>query len=527
LKILLLTGRLAEPTVREAALKCPPSYDLEVLVMPVDVAALASPKSVASYLKGRVRLGDYDLIMVSGAIQGSVKAVEDVVGVKVVKGPKHAVDIPMLLNLCDPRKLSPEVPADLLFKREMRKFAKRILVETEVSVQSRPHIAVGKRLVPVEPPPVRVVSEVSGVHLLTEERLLEAVRRRIDEGADMISLGFEAGVANPERVKDAVRLVKREYDFPLILDSMIPSEIVAGVDAGVDMIMSLEAGNMGKVADKVRQLPVVIIPYDSEKGLFARTVEDKLRLLEVNIKKAYKMKVKNIVADPILDPITLDGIGGTSQSLIAYHLFKQRRPDIPLLMGLCNVAELMDVDSVGVNALLTMLAAELGASMVLVAEKSVKAAGSTTEAAIASQMATIAWKKKTPPKDLGLNLLIFKDKRKVDIPLDVEGAEVVEVHDKPTKYPLDPLGIFTIRVNHEEGLIEVLYKGAKGKTLMKGKSAASICNEILRRGMLSMLSHALYLGAELSKAEEALRTGKSYVQEENLFERAKPIDLSN
>jgi len=45
--------------------------------------------------------------------------------------------------------------------------------------------------------------------------------------------------------------------------------------------------------------------------------------------------------------------------------------------------------------------------------------------------------------------------------------------------------------------------------------------------MLSMLSHALYLGAELSKAEEALRTGKSYVQEENLFERAKPIDLSN
>jgi len=525
LKILLLTGRLAEPEVRDAARACPSSYDLEVLVMPLDVAALATPRSIASFLKGRIRPGDYDLIMVSGAVEGSLKVVEEAVGVRTVKGPKHAVDIPLLLSVSDPERFSSEVPADLLLEREMRESAKRMLLEAEASVSSRPHITVGGSLVPVEPPPIRVISEVTGVHLLAEDELLKAVGRRIDEGADIIGLGFEAGAANPEKVEAAVRLVKREYDSPLALDSIIPSEIKAGVDAGVDMIMSLEAGNMSKIASKVQEVPVVVIPYDSRKGFFARTLEDKLRLLEANVEKAYKMNVRNIVVDPVLAPVNLGGAGGVFESLTAYRLFKQRRPEIPMLMGLCNVAEFMDVDSVGVNALLTVLAAELGVSMVLVVEKSVKAAGSTTEAVIASQMATIAWKRKTPPKDLGLSLLLLKDKRRVDMPLDVKGAEVVEVKDKPARYPPDPLGIFTIRVNHEEKVIEVLYKGVKGKTLMKGKTASSIYGEILRRGMVSKLSHAFYLGVELGKAEEALRTGKSYIQEESLFKPEKPINI--
>jgi len=42
---------------------------------------------------------------------------------------------------------------------------------------------------------------------------------------------------------------------------------------------------------------------------------------------------------------------------------------------------------------------------------------------------------------------------------------------------------------------------------------------------LSTLSHAFYLGVELGKAEEALRTGKNYVQEEKLFEPRKPIRI--
>jgi len=522
LKILFLTGKLAEPIVRAAVNMRPSNYEIRVLVMPIDVASLATPQSIASYLK-KIQLEDYDLIMVSGAIQGSVKPVEEAIGIKVVKGPKHAVDIPMLLNMYDPRRLSPDVPADTLLIREMRNHAKKILEKTETSVASKPHIEVDGVLIPADPPPIRVISEVTEAHLLGEDELIRTVRRRIEEGADIIGLGFQAGVADPEKVKKFVRLIKREFDFPLALDSIIPSEIIAGVEAGVDMVMSLEAGNIRKVADKIRRIPAVVIPYDSGRNFFARTVEDKLRLLEVNIKSAFKHNVKNLIADPVLEPINLSGSMGTFQSLRAYCMFKREKPEMPLLMGLCNVVEMIDADSIGVNALLTMLAAEIGVSLVLIAEKSVKTVGSTAEAKIAAQMATIAWEKKTPPKDLGLSLLMFKDKRTVKTRLNLNGAMIVEAAEKNEKYPQDPLGFFTIRVNHEEERIEVLYSGMKGKILIRGRTASSIYKEILRRGLLSELSHALYLGVELGKAEEALRTGKSYVQEENLFELTRPI----
>ena len=525
MKILLLTGKLAEPFVRAAVNKCPSNYEVEVLVMPIDVASLATPQSIASYLK-KTHLEDYDLIMVSGAIQGSMKTVEDAVGVKVVKGPKHAVDIPMLLNVYDPRKLSPDAPADTILTREMRNHAKMILEKIEKSIASKPHINVDGMLIPADPPPIRVISEITEAHLLTEKELIRTARRRIKEGADILGLGFQAGVANPEEVRNLVKLIKREFDFPLVLDSMIPSEIIAGAEAGIDMVMSLEAGNIRKVADKIQRIPAVVIPYDSRRKNFARTVEDKLKLLEVNIRSAFKHNVKNLIADPVLEPINLSGSTGTFQSLRAYYMFKRKRPEMPMLMGLCNVVELIDADSIGVNALLTMLAAEIGVSLVLIVEKSVKTIGSTAEAKMAAQMATIASEKKTPPKDLGLNLLMFKDKRTVETRLDLNGAMIVEASDKSEEYPQDPLGVFTIRVNHEDGRIEVLYNGIKGKILIKGRTASSIYKEILRRELISELSHALYLGVELGKAEEALRTGKSYVQEENLFELTKPIAIS-
>jgi len=525
LRILLLTGRLAEPAVHAAADASPPQYDVRVLRMPIDVAALATPKSIASYLK-KIRLEDYDLIMVSGAIQGSMKPVEEAIGVRVVKGPKHAVDIPLLLRRLNPEKLSPDIPADILLIEELRRNAKEILSEAERLAFSKVHICIGGIDVPADPPPIRVISEVPEAHLLSEEDLIKAAGRRIEEGADIIGLGFQAGAAHPDKVRRYVRLLKDEYDSPLMLDSVIPGEIIAGVEAGVDMVMSLEAGNIRRVADKVRRTPAVVIPYDSRRGLFARTAEDKLRLLERNMKLAQRHNIEYLIADPVLEPLNPAGPTGTFESLRAYHMLKQRMPDVPLLMGLCNVAEMIDADSVGVNALLTMLAAEMGVSLLLVMDKSVKAIGSTSEAKISAQMAAIAWRKKTPPKDLGLDLLILKDKRMIDVNLDIEGAEAIEAEGKGGGHPPDPLGFFTVRVNHEDGMIEALYKGVRGKLLIRGRRAISIYDEILRRGLVSILPHAFYLGVELGKAEEALRTGKSYVEDESLFERARPIDPS-
>jgi len=523
LKILLLTGRLAEPIVRRAARKCPSKYEIEVSVMPLSVASLATSQSIISHLRS-VRLEDYDLIMVSGAIQESMRPVKDALGINVVKGPKHASDLPAILSLYDPRKLSPDIPADILLAKEMIRYAEEAIREIELAVDSKPHIKVNGLPIPVDPPPIRIVSEIPDVHLLSEEDLMMAAERRIKEGADILALGFQAGVANREKVRRSVKLLE-DLNVPIAVDSIIPSEIIAGVEAGASMIMSLEAGNIMKVADKVKHTPSVIIPYDSRMDYAARTVEDKLRLLERNIESAQRHGVKNLIADPVLEPIDPSGSAGTFQSLMAYHGLKHKMPDVPLLMGLCNVSELIDVDSHGVNATLTMLAAEIGVSLLLVVERSIKTIRSTAEAKIAAQMVAIAYKKEAPPKDLGLNLLILKDKRKVETRLDLSDSTIIEASRSDGGYVQDPMGFYTIKVNHEEGVIEALYKGCKGKILIKGETARSIYGEILKRGLISELSHAFYLGVELGRAEEALRIGKNYVQEEKLLELPKPINM--
>ena len=148
--------------------------------MPIDVASLATPRSIASYLR-KIKPEDYDLIMVSGGIQGSMKPVENAVGVKVVKGPKHAVDIPTLLKVYDPRRLSPDIPADMLFIKELRNHAKRILEKTEMTIAQKPHIDMNGMLIPANPPPIRVISEVTEAHLLSEEELIRIVNRRIKD----------------------------------------------------------------------------------------------------------------------------------------------------------------------------------------------------------------------------------------------------------------------------------------------------------------------------------------------------------
>jgi dihydropteroate synthase-like protein len=172
-----------------------------------------------------------------------------------------------------------------------------------------------------------------------------------------------------------------------------------------------------------------------------------------------------------------------------------------------------------------MILQEIGASVVLVVEKSVKAQGSTLETKIASQMATLAYFKNSPPKNLGISLLILKDKKRYDIEFEREYDILIEAIEEEKPYTLDPLGVFKIRVNHELKYIEALYIGKKGRILIRGKSAKAIQNKILELGLISQLSHAMYLGREIAKAEIALQLGKNYVQEKSVFTKPKYIKL--
>ncbi|MEM4196369.1 MAG: DUF4346 domain-containing protein, partial [Methanothermobacter sp.] len=73
----------------------------------------------------------------------------------------------------------------------------------------------------------------------------------------------------------------------------------------------------------------------------------------------------------------------------------------------------------------------------------------------------------------------------------------------------------------ENGRIKaVLYDKTEPVIAFTSDSAKRLYEEIINRKLVSRLEHAAYLGAELQKAEIAMRTGKGYVQDFELFERS-------
>ncbi len=199
---------------------------------------------------------------------------------------------------------------------------------------------------------------------------------------------------------------------------------------------------------------------------------------------------------------------------------------MPLFVGVSNVTELMDADSVGINALLVRLSSEVDASVLLATEKSDKAKGTVSEEVTAAKMMFLAKKRGSVPKDLGIDLLILKDKRVHEEPydkiLEVE-AKVVVAPEKSEPATLDSQGNFKISVDRTEGVLVAAQfdsaQMAKPVNVVKGKTADSVYSQIVVMGLVSRLDHAAYLGNELAKAEIALQIGKEYVQDSLLFKK--------
>jgi dihydropteroate synthase-like protein len=214
------------------------------------------------------------------------------------------------------------------------------------------------------------------------------------------------------------------------------------------------------------------------------------------------------------------------ESFIAFKDFTERNPDLPLFVGVSNVTELIDADSVGVNALLARLSQEINASILLATEKSDKAKGTVAEEVTAAKMMFLAKKRGSVPKDLGIDLLILKDKRFHEEPYDKKfeaNAKVVKASEKLEPATLDSKGMFKIAVDRVERVLVAIYYDSiqmdKSINVVKGKTAESVCAKILEMGLVSTLDHAAYIGSELAKAEVALRTGKEYIQDSSLFKK--------
>jgi len=263
----------------------------------------------------------------------------------------------------------------------------------------------------------------------------------------------------------------------------------------------------------------VVIPTNQREGYFPAKAEDRVRFLEEIIAKSKRLGMKKLMGDLILEP------SNVLESMVAFRDFAIRNPDVPLFVGVSNVTELFDADSVGINALLARLSAEVNASMLLATEKSSKAQGTVREEVIASKMMFLAKKRGSVPKDLGLDLLVLKDKRKHEETYDkaIEVEAQVTIAEEAAPSILDPQGVFRITVDRDADAIVALHfatpEADKPNNIVKGGTAEAVYAKLVEMGFVTRLDHAAYLGSELAKAEIALRSGKEYIQDNPLFKK--------
>ena len=467
MRILLPTGAATEELVKCAAA----GFDAHVVVTG-EIASFLTPHM----LHVLITKGTYNLVIVSGMCTASFEQVERETGVPIYRGPRHAADLALILPLLDTIILSRTIPADDFLAGKKEEDAFKRIGEQEHNtgfdfVIRNTKIGGGSR--------IKVLAEVMDAHRC--DNIRDVVEHSFGSGADIVDLGFGFD-ATPEEVSRVFSLLD-DIDRPLAVDSQQP-DLIRSALVRADIVLSLQEANIPAVGSYVADAgaAAVIVPGNST--------------LKKNLALAESAGIECIIADPLLQPVG----SGLVTSLKHY-----KDTGYPLFFGAGNVVELLDADSIGVNALLAGMAYEVGASIIFTSEHSDKTRGSIREMRRATEMMSLCTDRPYP-KDLGIDLLVVKEKRKRrEPPLDYD--TIITAKKMPTDIIFDPKGNFRIGIEGDH-IIAVIH----GKAV-QGKHWQDVLYTLLSQEDISLLDHAAYLGRELYKAELAIRYGRSFEQD--------------
>jgi dihydropteroate synthase-like protein len=300
---------------------------------------------------------------------------------------------------------------------------------------------------------------------------------------------------------------------------MDTSEILAAIDEGIDLVLSLDFGNYEELINLPKDIPIVILPTNMKEGYFPRTPEERVnKLFELTMKLKAKGFTK-LIADPLLETPIAPGI---CNSLETYFLYKKKTTSdayrdmkLPLFFGISNVVELMDIDSVGINGLLASIAIELDMGILFTVEHSTKLMFGVKELAESVKLNYLSKYKKSPPINQGIQVFKAKGKISQKTP-DIDEAKIMLVTGLTPEYEEDENGYFKVHINHYSGKIYVLFFSndhVVSQTFI-GENAEALSKKIIELRLTKNLFHVNYLGRELSRAENCLLQGKPYVQDE-------------
>lgn len=538
MKILVVTGNLAFPLVEKVAKGS--DHDVMVHIADTQIAAFLTPKmiikEIETYYEEELANNEIDMIITPGLMRKATNDIVYALEIPTFKGPTDAADLGMVFELIDKLELSTTRPADKLIEEEKNNQAIKFIEDFESNDElkekllKKPNNILVGNLAVGEDFPMRVLAEIANAPILTKEELIKKCEYFLANGADMIDIGMIAGEDMSDKIPEMIETLRPIIgEKALSIDTLNPKEIAVAIENGIDMVLSIDLGNYKEVLPLLKKynIPAVALPTNFSKGKVPHTVSQRVEAMSELADNCHDEGV-NIIADLILDPVNSSSI---VDSIIACREYHKIHKD-PMFFGIGNVNELMDTDSVGVNALLGGIAMELGASILFTPEESGKTLGSVYELAVTSKMMFLAKNRNSIPKDLGINLIVFKDKKKRQ---DIDGLEdsdfdvPVEQAIEANRFVLDPAGSFKIRVEHainpkNSKIIITHFKKTVPDLTIEGRYTKEIYDELVRQGIVTRLEHAAYLGAELQKAEIAMITGKEYIQDFALFKR--PFDLN-
>jgi dihydropteroate synthase len=434
-RVLFVTGRLAEPALRRVLAELAPPFACDVAVLEITVAALMTTAWIAKHLELPAPVpGDTDLVLIPGLCEGDPQLLSEKLGLRVEKGPKDLREIP-------------------------RHFGR--------AAASRDYGAWD----------IEIIAEINDAARLTRDATRAAADYFRASGADLIDLGCTPGLFFPA-LGDVVRELAAA-GMRVSVDTFDPHEIRTAVDAGAELVLSVNGSNI----DVARSLAgggarVVVVPD------LGRTLET----LEPSLEKLERWGVPYLI-DPILEPIGF----GFMASLERYVDVRRRYPEAEMLMGIGNLTELTAADSTGVNALLIAICQELRVRSVLTTEVIPWARGAVREIDVARRLMRYAVTQHTIPKDVDDRLVTVKDPVVLAFREDELRALQAEITDPNFRIFADREGITVLN----------------SERFVRGTNIQAIFAQL----DVNDVSHAFYLGKELARASLAVTLGKTYRQE--------------
>jgi dihydropteroate synthase-like protein len=348
MRILFLTGKLAEPALRRTLAELAPraGFDAAVAVLPITVVALATTPWIARHTGPPYAV---DRVILPGLCQGDLAVLADAWGdVPIERGPADLGDLPDFFG-----------------------------------TERQDRAGYGAY-------DIAILHEINHAPRLPMAELRWQAQHARAAGADLIDLGCDPGTTWAG-VADAVKSL-RDDGLRVSLDSFNIEEAQRAAGAGAELVLSVNRANRHAARDWGCE--VVAVP----------DVPDTLEGLDETMNALAAAGVRFRI-DPVLEPIAF----GFAQSLGRYLEVRRRYPDVEILMGVGNLTELTDVDSAGVNVVLLGICQELRIRSVLTTEVINWARSSVRELDLARRLVFHAVTQRVLPKRVEPDLVLLRD----------------------------------------------------------------------------------------------------------------------